>query len=156
MTSHTTARPAWPTPSAGWVPFALVALVLVPAAAGSLRLIKLAGGPALMPENTRMMASPAPVVVHMLSATSYAVLSAFQFHPRQPGTGELAYIFRLALGAGTQVFTQGIGNAVFGVSELNTDLMLGAGWAVNLLAAEFIIRRAGRPTPRAMGGVRQP
>jgi uncharacterized membrane protein len=202
------------------VPFALIALVLVPAAAGTLRIIELTGGTPLIPENAPMTASPAPVVVHIVSAVSYAVLGAFQFsarfrgrwpawhraagrglvvlglatafsalwmtqfYPRQPGTGELAYIFRLAfasgmaasivlgftairradvarhrawmtrayalaLGAGTQVFTQGIGNAVFGVSELTTDLMLGAGWALNLMAAELIIRRGSNRTSRA-------
>jgi uncharacterized membrane protein len=169
-----------------------------------------------------MTASPVPVVVHIVSAITYAVLGAFQFsprfrrrwpvwhraagrvivvlgfavafsalwmtqfYPRQPGTGELAYIFRLAfasgmaassvlgfaairradvsrhrawmtrgyalaLGAGTQVITQGIGNAIFGVSERTTDLMLGAGWALNLIAAEFIIRRGANRTSRTTG-----
>jgi hypothetical protein len=46
-----------PTRSTGWVPFALVALVLVPAIAGSLRLVELAGGPLLLPANPRMTAS---------------------------------------------------------------------------------------------------
>jgi uncharacterized membrane protein len=204
------------------VPFALVALVLVPAIAGSLRLVELAGGPHLMPANPRISASPVPVVVHIVCAVVYAILGAFQFsaalrrrrpgwhrvagrvlvvlgsavalsalwmtqfYPRQPGTGELAHVFRLAfgsgmaasiilgftairrgdvarhrawmtrayalaLGAGTQVFTQGIGNAVFGTSELNTALMLGAGWGINLAVAEYVIRRriSSRRTSRA-------
>ena len=33
--------------------------------------------------------------------------------------------YALALGAGTQVFTKGIGPAVFGTSELTHDLSLG-------------------------------
>jgi hypothetical protein len=49
--------------------------------------------------------------------------------------------YALALGAGTQVFTQGIGPAVFGATELTTDLSLGAGWAINLAVAEYVIRR---------------
>ena len=49
--------------------------------------------------------------------------------------------YALALGAGTQVFTQGIGNAVFGTNTLNTDLMLGAGWVINLAVAEYVIHR---------------
>src|SRR5229473_7902460 len=40
----------------------------------------------------------------------------------------MARAYALALGAGTQAFTQGVGNAVFGISELNTALGLGAGW----------------------------
>jgi uncharacterized membrane protein len=202
------------TRSIGWVPFALVALVLVPAIAGSLRLVELAGGPHVLPANPRISTSPAPVVVHIVCAVAYAILGAFQFsaalrrrrpgwhrvagrvlivlglavafsalwmtqfYPRQPGTGELAYLFRLAfgsamaasiilgfaairrsdvtrhqawmarayalaLGAGTQVVTQGIGSAVFGTSELTNDLSLGAGWAINLAVAEYVIRRHG-------------
>src|SRR6478752_6510094 len=36
--------------------------------------------------------------------------------------------YALALGAGTQVITQGIGQTVFGISELTTDLGPDAGW----------------------------
>ena len=57
----------------------MVALVLVPAAAGSLRPIELAGGPTLIPGHASMTASPVPVVVHIVSAIPYAVLGAFQF-----------------------------------------------------------------------------
>ena len=52
----------------------------------------------------------------------------------------MARAYALALGAGTQALTLGIGNAVFGTSELNTALMLGAGWAINLAVVEYIIR----------------
>jgi hypothetical protein len=52
------------------------------------------------------------------------------------------------------VFTLGIGTAVLGVGERNYDLLLGAGWVVNLLVAELVIwrtgrRRTGRRTGRA-------
>jgi len=49
--------------------------------------------------------------------------------------------YALALGAGTQAFTQGVGKAVFGTGELTTDLTLGAGWVINLAVAEYVIRR---------------
>ena len=210
MTVHAAARP---TRSAGWVPFALITLIVVPAIAGALRLVELAGGPHVLPTDQRLTASPAPVIVHIVCAVGYAVLGAFQFsaglrrrrpwwhrragrivlvlgvavalsalwltafYPRQPGTGELAYVLRLAfgsgmaaalvlgftairrgdlarhqawmtrayalaLGAGTQVFTQGVGKAVLGTRTLTTDLMLGAGWAINLAVAEYVIRRS--------------
>jgi uncharacterized membrane protein len=215
VTVHPPARPTRSSRSTrpiGWVPFALVALVLIPAIAGSLRLLEVAGGPHFMPANPRITASPVPVVIHIICALLYAVLGAFQFsssfrrrrpgwhrasgrilvllglavafsalwmtlfYPRQSGTGALAYLFRLAfgsgmaasiilgftairrrdfarhqawmtrayalaLGAGTQVFTQGIGKAFFGTSELTTDLGLGAGWVINLAVAEYVIRR---------------
>jgi hypothetical protein len=49
--------------------------------------------------------------------------------------------YALALGAGTQVITLGVGQAVFGSNELATDLGLGAGWVINLAVAEYVIRR---------------
>jgi uncharacterized membrane protein len=203
------------------VPVALIALVLFPAVAGSLRLVELAGGPHLLPPNPPMNASPAPVVVHIVSALLYAGLGAFQFssgirrraprwhrragrvlvvlgmavalsalwmtlfYPRHPGTGALAFVFRLAfgsgmaaaivlgfaairrgdvpqhrawmtrayalaLGAGTQTVTQGVGHALFGTSALTTDLCLGAGWAINLAVAEYILRRTRRSRVRRL------
>ena len=58
--------------------------------------------------------------------------------------------YALALGAGTQVFTQGIGEGVFGVNDLSTGLSVSSGWVVNAVAAEWIIRRPGsHRAPRA-------
>jgi len=58
--------------------------------------------------------------------------------------------YALALGAGTQVFTLGIGEPVFGVSDRSIALLQGAGWGINLAVAEWIIRR--RPTARSTSG----
>ena len=49
--------------------------------------------------------------------------------------------YALALGAGTQALTVGFGEAAFGSGVVRTDLMMGAGWAINLAVAEWIIRR---------------
>ena len=216
-------RPARSGRAAGWVPFALIALVLLPTLFGSLRLVELAGGPRLMPADPRFTSSPLPLVVHIISAVTYAVLGAFQFstalrrrrpgwhraagrvlvvlglavafsalwmtlfYPRQPGTGVLAYLFRLAfaagmaasiilgftairrrdiarhrawmtrayalaLGAGTQVLTKGVGPALFGTSELTLDLSLGAAWVINLAVAEYLIRRPARRPATTLAG----
>ena len=67
MTIHAaacTTRSTRSNRSIGWVPFALVALVVVPAIAGSLRLVELAGGPHLLPASPRLTASPLPLAVH--------------------------------------------------------------------------------------------
>ena len=221
MTTQTATRAVQPTRSgrsgraAGWVPFALVALVLLPAFFGSLRLVGFAGGPQLIPADPRFTASPVPLVVHILSAVTYAVLGAFQFSSgirrRHPGwhraagrvlvvlglavagsalwmtqfyaqpehTGDLLYLFRLAfgtgmaacivlgftairrrdisrhrawmtrayalaLGAGTQVFTQGFGEAILGTHEGTRDVLLGSAWLINLAVAEYVIRRRPR------------
>jgi uncharacterized membrane protein len=49
--------------------------------------------------------------------------------------------YALGLGAGTQAFTVGLGEAVLGSGVVRTDLMMGAGWVVNLAVAEWFIRR---------------
>ncbi|MBT2538905.1 hypothetical protein [Arthrobacter sp. ISL-69] len=77
MTTQAAPRPTLPTRSAGWVPFALVALVLIPAIAGCLRLVELGGGPQLIPADARMAASPVPVIVHIVCAEGYALVGAF-------------------------------------------------------------------------------
>ncbi|QJY49019.1 DUF2306 domain-containing protein [Pseudonocardia broussonetiae] len=75
-------RPGSRDRSSWWVPAALVALGLVPVIAGSLRLVELAGGTEAMPSDARYAASPLPVVIHIVCATVFAVLGAFQFSPR--------------------------------------------------------------------------
>jgi uncharacterized membrane protein len=67
----------------GWgVVTVLVALGTIPVIAGSLRLVELSAGASTMPPDPRYAASPMPVVVHIVSATVFAILGAFQFSPR--------------------------------------------------------------------------
>ena len=204
----------------GWlVPPALIVLSLIPLVSGTLRLVEVAGGPALMPDNPRVSASPLPVVVHVLAAAVYALVGAFQFPARlrrhhrtwhrragrvlvvagllvagsglwmtlfyadAPGGWVLwtvrlvvssamgtalvlgfaairrrdlpshrAWMVRayaLGLGAGTQVLTQGFGQAAFGTCELSTALSISAGWVVNAAVAELVIHRANTRRPAA-------
>ena len=65
--------------TARWVPFALVALSLIPTLMGVLRLSELAGGPHVMPANPGIDASPALVIIHIASVIPYSILGAFQF-----------------------------------------------------------------------------
>lgn len=208
------------TRSSTWrVPIALVALGTVPVIAGSLRLVELSGGTGAMPSDARYDASPLPVVLHIVCATVFAILGAFQFSPRlrrrrsgwhrragrvlvvaglgvalsalwlnhffprADATREVLYPLRMAFGvamvvtlvlgfaaarrrdfarhrawmirsyaigivAGTQVFTLGIGGAVFGTGDVTTALLLAAAWGINLAVAERAIRkRPRRRTP---------
>jgi hypothetical protein len=52
--------------------------------------------------------------------------------------------YAIGLGAGTQVFTEGIGGAIFGTGVLAGDLAKGAGWVINLAVAEWALRRPAR------------
>ena len=49
--------------------------------------------------------------------------------------------YAIGLAAGTQAFTEGIGQALLGTSELQADLAKAAGWALNLAVAEWVIAR---------------
>jgi uncharacterized membrane protein len=53
--------------------------------------------------------------------------------------------YAIGLAAGTQVFTEGITEAVLGSGELTGDLAKGAAWVINLAVAEWTVRR---PTVR--------
>ena len=50
------------------------------------------------------------------------------------------FVLAVGLGAGTQVFTEGFGDALFGTGGVRGDLAKGAGWVVNLAIAEWAIR----------------
>ena len=80
----TTARPR----AEWWIPASLLALTLVPVAAGVLRVAELAAGEPDAADQ-RFFDMPVPVLVHVLGACTYCVLGAFQFMPsfrrRRPG-----------------------------------------------------------------------
>lgn len=63
------------------IPTALIILSLVPALAGSARLIELSSDAEITPANARFYGSPLPVVIHIIGATLYSILGAFQFAP---------------------------------------------------------------------------
>ena len=63
------------------VPIALIGLGLIPVGAGMTRVTALARGVAVNSENARFVASPLPVVLHVLGATLFCVLGALQFAP---------------------------------------------------------------------------
>jgi len=203
------------------VPASLVALSAIPVVAGALRLLQLAGGPQVLPADERFAGLALPLVLHIVGATTYALVGVLQFAPRfrrrhwawhrragrvlavaglcvagsalwmtlayspKPGTGDLLFFLRLVfasamaaslvlgvaavrrrdipshrawmmrayaigLAAGTQVFTEGVGGALFGTGELRGDLAKGAGWVINLAIAEWAISRAGRAAPRGL------
>lgn len=230
MTLHTddtgspATRPGYgrpqPVDGAGWsLPVALVLLSLLPVTAGVLRIVEILGGPQLLPADPRVDASPAPVVIHVVAAATFALGGAFQFsarlrrrhpgwhrsagrvlvgaglvvagsgvwltllYPGAPGGAWLwsvrlvvglamgasvargfsaircrdiaahrAWLIRayaLALGAGTQVFTEGLGEAVLGTGDLSKAVSLAAGWIINAVIAELAIRPQRRSTSTA-------
>lgn len=63
------------------VPALLIALGIVPAIAGTVRVASLASGAVATPENARFVDAPLPVVLHMLAVVPFALLGALQFAP---------------------------------------------------------------------------
>jgi uncharacterized membrane protein len=97
-------------------------------------------------------------VVRLLVASGMtaSVLLGFAAIRRRDVGAHRAWMMRayaLALGAGTQAFTVGFGEAAFGAGVVRTDLLLSAGWLSNLGVAEWLIRRRvsvrGMPQRRA-------
>ncbi|GAB3046287.1 DUF2306 domain-containing protein [Parafrigoribacterium mesophilum] len=67
--------------STGWLAVTgLILLSLIPVLGGAFRLSVLAGG-TITADNARFFASPIPVVAHIVGATVYCLLGAFQFVP---------------------------------------------------------------------------
>lgn len=128
------------------VPLALTVLSAIPLTAGTLRVIQLAGGPALIPVDHRISAFP--LVLHIVGAAVYALVGTVQWMIRA---------YAIGLAAGTQSFTEGVGEAVFGTGVLTADLAKAAGWVINLVVAEWVVRRptrgrAARPAPAQRAG----
>jgi hypothetical protein len=64
---------------ADWkVPALLLGLSLVPTLGGIARLANMSGA-AVTPENARFVAAPVPIIIHVIAATLYSLLGAFQF-----------------------------------------------------------------------------
>ena len=209
---------------ADWlIPTALIVLSLVPAIAGTVRVVELAHGAAITDANARFFAAPLPVLLHIPAVIVYSMLGALQFapafrrrhrgwhrsagrvlapcgllvalsglwmahfYPWPAGDGVALYVERIilgsamavsivlallairrrdfvahgawmirgyaiGLGAGTQVLTH-LPWFMFADSkpgEFPRALMMGAGWGMNVMLAEWIIRRA-RTRERAVG-----
>jgi uncharacterized membrane protein len=149
VTVNAAVRPTRSTRSIGWVPFALVALVVIPAISGSLRLVELAGGSQLLRATPRITASPVPVVVHILCAVAYAILGAFQFsgalRRRWPGWHRVAGRVLVVLGLGVALsalwMTLFYPRAPGGDLAYAFRLAFGSGMAASLILGFDAIRR---------------
>lgn len=101
-----------------WVPAGLILLNLIPVIGGAFRLTELTGGADITPRNERFFDSPAPVLIHIVSATVYAFLGAFQFVPslRRPKKGKQGWhqlMGRILIPAGFLVALSGLWMTLF-------------------------------------------
>lgn len=212
-------RNRWPRRER-WTLTGLLVLTAVPVIAGGARLGELARDPAVTEANARFVTMPAPVVVHIVTATVFSILGALQLMPayrrnhlrRHRLTGRIvapagvlaaltglwmtlwydlpsaddgaltavrlvagtamvaalvlgvvaavrrripqhrAWMIRgyaLGLAAGTQVLTSvpllAAGTAP---TDLTRTVSMAAGWVLNAVVAEIVIRRGARPRRR--------
>jgi uncharacterized membrane protein len=114
-------------------------LSLVPLAAGAVRLVGLAGtgnGGGVAAENARFVAMPTPVVLHIVSATLFCLLGAFQFDSafrrRSPRLHRIAG--RVAAPCGIVAALTGLWmTAAYAIpAELQGDLLYGVRMGVGL------------------------
>jgi uncharacterized membrane protein len=140
----TSARPGW------LLPTALILFCLVPVLAGGARIGQLSTGAAITPDNARFFASPVPVVVHIVTVSVYALLSAFQFAPglrrRRPGWHRAAG--RLLVPSGILAASAGLWMALFYPHPPTTGwlltvfrLVFGSAWILFLVKGFTAIRR---------------
>ncbi|MDO5627223.1 MAG: DUF2306 domain-containing protein [Mobilicoccus sp.] len=62
-------------------------MAVIPALGGGMRLVDLAGNPVVTEANARFVAAPTPVVAHIVSATAFLGMGAFQFTSRRSAPG---------------------------------------------------------------------
>jgi hypothetical protein len=79
----TTTRMSTPQRKRGqWlIPTGFILLSLIPILAGAARVTELSASPVATPDNARFVAFPLPVLIHIVSATVFSLLGAFQFVP---------------------------------------------------------------------------
>lgn len=135
-------RPEW------LVPAGLIALSLVPVAAGAFRITSLAVGEEITAENSRFFDSPVPVIVHVVASTVFLVLGALQFAPSLRRRRWHRIAGRVAAPAGllsalsalwmTLIYTM---PAVNGPGLYVMRLVFGTAMAVGIVLAVVAIRR---------------
>lgn len=88
----------------------LLLLSIIPAFAGSARIVEITTGATVTADNARFIASPIPITLHIVGSIVYAVLGAFQF---LPGLRRRRPVWHRA--AGWILFPAGVVSALSGI-----------------------------------------
>jgi uncharacterized membrane protein len=138
------------------VPAGLIALSLVPVAAGSARLVELAGSPEATEANARFVSTPLPVVLHIVGATVFCLLGALQFSTTLRRRAWHRRAGRAVVPAGLVAALSGLWMAVFydlpasdNVVLMATRLVVGVGMVAALVLAVVAVRRRDFTAHRA-------
>jgi uncharacterized membrane protein len=133
----------------GWLaPAGLIALTLVPMAAGTSRLAQLGTGATVTAENARFFDSPVPVVAHIIGSTVFLLLGALQFAPALRRRRWHRWSGRVVAPAGLVSAASGLWMAVAydlpansGLSLMLIRIVLGSAMAAAIVVAFLAIRR---------------
>jgi uncharacterized membrane protein len=145
--------------SGEWLVIAgLLLLSFIPIASGAFRLNQLTNGAQVTPANARFFASPLPVIVHIVGASLFAILGAFQFSTAlrrrwrawHRWTGRIVLICGLLVGFSglwmTLFYQHPVGDGPFLSAQ---RLLFGTGMIVSLVLAYTTIRRGNMKQHRA-------
>jgi len=146
--------------STEWLVIAgLLLLSFIPIVSGAFRLNQLNSGAEITPANARFFASPLPVVVHIIGASLYAILGAFQFansiRRRWPGwhrwAGRILVVCGLLVGASGLWMTLFYYPRAVGDGDLLAALRLvfGSAMIASIVYAYVTIRRGNVKQHRA-------
>ncbi len=137
----------------------LLALTAIPFLAGIVRLIGLSSGLEPTPDNARFIAAPVPVIMHIISATLFCVVGAFQFAPafrrRRPGwhrvAGRVLMVCGVVSGLSGMWMTQfyPLPNALQGNLLYAFRLVIGALMVLSIARSWVAIVRRDVPRHRA-------
>lgn len=129
-------------------PGGLIALSIVPMAAGAMRLTQLSTGAAVTVENSRFFDAPVPVVAHIVGSTVFLLLGALQFAPSLRRRPWHRRVGRIVAPAGLVSAASGVWMAVtYDLPETNgaalmvMRIVLGAVMAGAIVYAFASIRR---------------
>jgi uncharacterized membrane protein len=78
------------------------------------------------------------------SAMAASIVLGFAAIRRRDIPAHRAWMIRayaLGLGAGTQIFTEGIGEVLLGTTDLSKAVSMASAWVINAAVAEWVIRR---------------
>lgn len=161
MSTTRTAPPGPRTerPISTWpVPLGLVALSLIPVIAGAVRLTDLSTGSTHMPQDAHHPEMPVALIVHIVSATAYSLLGAFQFSAglRRRRTGWHRAAGRLLVPLGLAVALSAVWLTLVYPTEANSGpllywsrLLFGLGMATCLVLGLLRIRARRTAAHRA-------
>ena len=133
----------------GWlVPTGLILVALIPIVAGASRVTQLSTGVAITADNARFFTSPIPVVAHIVGATVFCVVGAFQFVPSLRRFRWHRHAGRVVAPAGIIAGLSGMWMAAFyplpagdGPLLLAFRLIFGAGMVTSLALGLIAVRR---------------